>query len=196
MLLLDVRRFFYSVDHDTLRRLLLARLPEPPLQRTLDRIIRSVAGLYTDPSTASFLGWDAPGRPGLGLPIGNLTSQWWGNVYLDGLDHYVQRQRRPRAYQRYMDDFTLWGDSREELFQARDSVAAWLRAERCLELSDPGAAPARTDRPVRYLGRIVTPDGLRMPADRVRRLQDQIGRADLDRLEDLLGSARAEWCWP
>ena len=41
-----------------------------------------------------WLGWNRPQVAGRGLPIGNLTSQWWGNVYLDGLDHYVQRTLR------------------------------------------------------------------------------------------------------
>jgi hypothetical protein len=52
-----------------------------------------------------------------GLPIGNLTSQFWSNVYLNDFDGFVQRQLGCRAYLRYVDDFALFGDDRKTLWQ-------------------------------------------------------------------------------
>ena len=51
------------------------------------------------------------------MPIGNLTSQFWANVYLNELDQFVKRQLRASAYLRYVDDFLLFGDDRRELWQ-------------------------------------------------------------------------------
>ena len=54
-------------------------------------------------------------EPGKGVPIGNLTSQFFANMYLAGLDHYILEELRPGAYCRYMDDFVVWTSSMVEL---------------------------------------------------------------------------------
>ena len=130
VLCLDIRRYFYRMERTRLRNLLVRAFPEPQLAPVLDEVLASGAGLYRRRDVVQWRGWEAPGEPGRGLPIGNLTSQWWGNVYLDGLDHHVLRELRPGAYQRYMDDATLFGRSRTGLLRARDAVASWLHAER------------------------------------------------------------------
>lgn len=61
------------------------------------------------------------------MPTGNLTSQWWANLYLSGLDHYVKRDLRVSHAQRYMDDITLFSDDRRALEAAREACAVWLR---------------------------------------------------------------------
>ena len=91
VLALDVRHYFYRVDRAVLARLLFRKLPEPRLQRLLERVLESGADLYRDPALARWLGLEGHREPGRGLPIGNLTSQWWGNLYLDGADHFAKR---------------------------------------------------------------------------------------------------------
>ncbi|MCK6528241.1 RNA-directed DNA polymerase [Myxococcota bacterium] len=176
---LDMARYFYRIDRERLRGLLSRRLPEPGIRRLVDRILESGSGLYRRPEVVSWLGWSGPGEPGRGLPIGNLTSQWWANVYLDGLDHHVCRELRV-AYQRYMDDVHLFGDDPGELLRWRDEVAEWLQRERGLELKDPEARPISTRGAVSYLGYRVTPHRMwlgpkargRLPAHLRRRLRD------------------------
>jgi len=72
-----------------------------------------------------------PLRP-RGLPIGNLTSQFWGNVYLNGLDQYVKRRLGCRAYARYVDDFVLFADDKARLHGWKEEIGAWLQ---CLRLT-------------------------------------------------------------
>lgn len=72
-----------------------------------------------------------PLRP-RGLPIGNLTSQFWGNVYLNGLDQHVKRRLGCRAYARYVDDFVLFADDKARLHGWKEEVGAWLQ---CLRLT-------------------------------------------------------------
>ncbi len=191
-LALDIRRYFYSVDRDLLSDLLAGWLPEPPMRALVDTLLDSGAGLYTRPEVAAFLGWDAPLPWGRGLPIGNLTSQWWGNLYLDGLDHFAMRELRVPLYQRYMDDLTLVGDDRTALLDARDAIADWLAVERRLELSDRFAVPRTTRRPHRYLGYVVSRAGI-APGRRLRR---RLRAAMRDGDRTAVTSLARAWVWP
>lgn len=174
---LDVRRYFYSIDREILRDLVARHLPEPPVQLLLDRLLASGAGLYSRPSVAAWLDWDRPQPPHLGLPIGNLTSQHWGNLYLNGIDHHAQRTLRVPAWQRYMDDMALFADEEATLLRARDAVAAWLAQHRGLSLKDPDAPVVRTAAPQAYLGYRVTHDTFE-PGPKARgRLHANVGRA-------------------
>ena len=179
-----MRRYFYSIDRGILQRLLLSRLPEPELQALIGRILDSGVGLYQRPDVVDFLGWDRPLEAGRGLPIGNLTSQWWGNLYLDGLDHHALRTLRVPSYQRYMDDLTIFGDERDRLVDLREAIGAWLSDERHLDLKDPAARPRRCDQPQRYLGYLVSRPGI-APGPRLRGRLGPTVRKHTDRPEHL-----------
>jgi hypothetical protein len=97
-------------------------------------------------------------RRGCGLPIGNLTSQFFANVYLDALDQHVKHRLRERRYVRYVDDLVLVDEDRERLSTALQAVADFLHAALRLELN-----PARTRlRPcssgIDFLGYVIHPD--------------------------------------
>lgn len=193
---LDIQRYFYSIDRSRLMAILARRLPEPALCRLISRILESGAGLYRRSEVVQWLGWSEPMPLGRGLPIGNLTSQWWGNVYLDGLDHFVQRWVRPGSYQRYMDDFVLFADCADELLFARDVIADWLLLERGLMLKDPHRTPRRTDRTQVYLGYRVSRRGFAPGPKLVDRLASHV-RSHLSdprrEFEGFLTSMRAAW---
>ena len=61
-----------------------------------------------------------------GLPIGNLTSQFWANVYLNPLDHFIKRQLKCRAYVRYVDDMLLFSNDKKELNKWRTEIVEFL----------------------------------------------------------------------
>ncbi len=195
VLTLDVSRYFYRIDRERLRHLLFRRLPEWSLRRLMNAILESGAGLYQKPEVAEWLDWPTPGEPGRGLPIGNLASQWWANVYLDGLDHHLQRQVKVPAYQRYMDDLTPFGNDPTQLLRWREEAADWLKRERCLELKDPQAQPQSTRGSVLYLGHRVGPQGIRLGTKGRGRLPAHL-RAKLDepeRLGQVVQSFAAAW---
>ena len=60
------------------------------------------------------------------MPIGNQTSQFFANVYLNPLDHFVLRELRPELYLRYVDDFLLFGDDRDELRRFGERIRTFL----------------------------------------------------------------------
>ena len=94
-----------------------------------------------------------------GLPIGTLTSQYFANFYLDGLDHWIHETLGCGAYVRYMDDFGLWHDDERVLQGWQEEIAQWLQAQRRLELKG-SPRPARCREGVPFLGYRVTPRGV------------------------------------
>ena len=133
---LDIRSYFPSVDHGILLGLLAARLRDGPGgARLVETILASGRELYSREEVAGFYGLDRRRlreRP-QGLPIGNLTSQWWGNLYLNGVDHWIARDLKVPGYLRYMDDLVLFASSAADLRAWRDGIGAWLQTERRLE---------------------------------------------------------------
>lgn len=94
---LDVRKYFESIDHSILRAKLQRIFKDFRLLNIFTKIINSY------------------GRNCVGLPIGNLTSQYFANLYLSGLDHYMKETVKCPAYIRYMDDVVIMSRSRIEL---------------------------------------------------------------------------------
>ena len=117
-------------------------------------MLDSGAGLYADPDLLDFLGLAESYRPepDKGLPIGNLTSQLFANVYLDGTDHFAKWQLRVPTWLRYMDDMVLAGDNRGALRAQASAVVEWCAAERGLEVRICGDGPQSTRGAFRFLG--------------------------------------------
>ena len=107
-----------------------------------------------DPSTGSGQGLLAATRP-RGLPIGNLTSQFWANCYLNPFDHFVKREPRCPAYLRYVDDFLLFADDKQTLWAWKEAIVKRLARYR-LTLH-AGAHPKPVGEGIPFLGFAVFP---------------------------------------
>ncbi len=94
----DVKKFFDSIDHDILIALIQNKVKDSGTIWLLKEIIKSF-------STA----------PNKGLPLGNITSQLFANIYLDELDQFIKQQLKIKYYIRYSDDFVILSDSKEYL---------------------------------------------------------------------------------
>jgi len=101
----DIRKYFASVDHGILKGLLRKKIGCRGLLAALDNIIDSFPQ---------------------GIPIGNLTSQLFANIYLTELDHHITGTLRQRRYLRYMDDFVLVSCSKKGLHEAKRDISAFL----------------------------------------------------------------------
>jgi hypothetical protein len=116
-----------------------------------------------------------------GLPIGNLTSQWFANIFLDPLDHFCA-EVLGAPYLRYVDDFALFADSAEQLAEWRDRIEAFL-ARRRLRLHPRKTVTLSTAEPATFLGYELHPvGGRRMPEANVARAQNRL-RGIMDRLK-------------
>lgn len=105
----DIRKFFASIDHVILLDILRSRITDPRVFDLLKRIITSFQV-----------------GPGKGIPLGNLTSQLFANVYMNDFDQYVKHGLRMKYYVRYADDFVFMSHNRSELLDCLPKVAAFL----------------------------------------------------------------------
>ncbi len=172
---LDIRHYFLSIDLAILDSLMARCIKDASLLALLRNVAQSGDGLYRLPEVAAFLGLK-PGFPpqGCGLPIGNLTSQWWGNHYLSGLDHFIKRELKIPHYQRYMDDLSLFSDSRQALTAAREAIVQWLWDQRHLRLKRPGSRPKATKGSFTYLGHHCTRAGISPSTQMLKRMERRV----------------------
>ena len=194
----DIKSFFPSIDHAVLRSLLARRIRDPDTMGLIDLILASGVGVLDSEYTMQWFPGDdlmAALRP-RGLPIGNLTSQFWANVYLHELDKFVKHSLRWPAYLRYSDDFLLFGDDKADLHRCRVAIADFLVPLR-LRLHERKCVVFPTETGVDFVGFRVYPTHLRLRRDnvrrfvrRMRRLQAsyQKGEIDLDRVHASLQS--------
>lgn len=113
---------------------------------------------------------------GCGLPIGNLTSQLFSNVYLNRLDHYMKRTLHCRHYGRYVDDFYVVDTDRERLHQIVKQVRQWLKNELGLTLHEGKVVLRNVKYGVDFLGACVRPYRTETSAQCVRRMKPKIDR--------------------
>ena len=195
VLMLDMRHYFVSIDRTILLDVMARKIKDRRLLALLRMIADSGDGLYQRPHVRRALRLP-PGFPpdGCGLPIGNLTSQWWGNHYLSGLDHFAKRELKIPHVQRYMDDVALLSDSRAQLEDARGAIAEWLARERRLVLKHPHAPVRRTTETFRYLGYRVRRAGIDPGPGALRRARRRLSAlardGDVERFGRSLASYR------
>ncbi|MBI5304225.1 MAG: RNA-dependent DNA polymerase [Chloroflexi bacterium] len=149
----DVRQFFPSVDHQILRAVLARTIGDPDVMRLIDQILVSGAHVQAREYTmVYFPGDDLFAAQRLrGLPIGNLTSQFWANVYLNGLDQHIKRTLKCAAYLRYVDDLVLFADDSRTLLAWRQAIIEFLQGLR-LTLHETRAQPRPVATGLPFLG--------------------------------------------
>ncbi|MCW5558250.1 MAG: group II intron reverse transcriptase domain-containing protein [Verrucomicrobiae bacterium] len=147
---MDVEKFYDSIPHEMLLAMLRRRFRERRLIFLFERLISSY-------ETGA----------GLGLPMGALTSQLFGNFYLDPVDHLIVDRKLPRGYVRYLDDLFVWHHDRRVLLEIRDRVAGFF--ERLGLKIKNGGQVNRSTEGLPMLGLVVYPNRIRLDGDaRVR----------------------------
>jgi hypothetical protein len=101
---MDVSKFYPSVDNDILKEMFRRKIKDKDCLWLIDSIIDSSQG----------------------LPIGNYTSQWFANFFLQGLDHYIKEKLGVKYYVRYVDDLVLLGSNKKKLHKAREAISDYL----------------------------------------------------------------------
>lgn len=130
---IDVRKYFDSVDHEALKKIIRYTIADEQMLRLLDKII------------------DSNGKS-KGLPIGNFTSQYLANLYLAYFDHWAKEELGLKYYYRYMDDIVVLDSSKERLHQILDQFALYLGAELKLEIKPNWQIFPVDDRGIDYVG--------------------------------------------
>jgi len=155
----DVVQFFPSIDHVLLRAALQDMLPDDSVMWLVDKILESGQGVLSEEYNMVYFPGDdlfALNRP-RGLPIGNLTSQWWANCYLNQLDQFVKRELGCRAYLRYVDDFLLFANDKQTLWKWRKGIIERSGSLR-LTIHEERAIPRPVTDGIRFLGFVAYPE--------------------------------------
>ncbi len=162
----DLANFFVAIDKHVLARQIAHRVTEPwwlDLASTIlfhdpraDVEVRgSMAKLALALVPAHKSLFNAPADTG--LPIGNLSSQFFANVFLDGLDQFCKHQVRARHYVRYVDDFVLLHDSPQWLHQAHHRIDAWLPEHLGARLNPAKTILQPVERGIDFVGHVIKP---------------------------------------
>jgi retron-type reverse transcriptase len=170
----DIYRYFPAIDHVILKQDLRRRIA---CQRTLWLADTIIDGSNPqEPVNLYYPGDDlfTPFERRRGLPIGNLTSQLFANIHLDGLDHFVKEVLRVKGYLRYVDDFALFHDDAGQLAAWREQIEGYL-ARRRLSLHPHKTRIQPCAQPAECLGFMLLAEGRRrLPEDNVRRFRNRL----------------------
>ncbi|MGH1351221.1 MAG: reverse transcriptase domain-containing protein [Methyloligellaceae bacterium] len=176
----DIFRYFPAIDHEILKSLFRRRIACKDTLWLLDLIVER--SNRQEPVNLYFPGDDlfSPQKRHRGLPIGNLTSQFFANLYLDRFDHFATEGLQA-PYVRYVDDFALFGDAPDQLENWKQRITVHLQGRR-LKLHSKKTYIQSTDVPATFLGFELYPGNMRrLPEDNVRRFRNRL-RGMRDRL--------------
>ena len=160
----DLANFFVSIDKRVLCKQLRARVTEPWWRGLTEAILfhdpREDVEIHSPqwkmaliPAHKSLFNQPAH----LGLPIGNLSSQFFANVYMDALDQFVKHQLRCRHYIRYVDDFVLLHESPQQLNAWRAQIEAFLLRVLGVRLNPAKTILQPIDRGIDFVGQVIKP---------------------------------------
>ncbi len=211
---LDIANFFNSIHRPTLWALLKPRLQRAGLPQEAQQVAHALlrrdptaAGVQVRASAAELAQVPPHKRlinaaPGCGLPIGNLSSQFFANVYLDALDQFVKHDLKAKRYLRYVDDFVLFHRDREQLVEWQACIERFLADRLQLRLKADIRLRPLTDG-LDFLGYVIRPTHTLARPRVVTHLQDALSAweashvrgdqlhgtpADLDHIRTVLAS--------
>ncbi len=194
---IDISKYYASVNHDRLLQLLQDKIDDKPLIDLLKIIIDSTdSGNEHDSLFTPDSYYFTKGRRG--IPIGNLTSQLFANIYLHHADMYAKQQLKIRHYIRYMDDILFFHHDKTQLHQWRQSMEDFLYNELYLTINPRKVRIYPTEQGVSFVGYIIYPHYLRLRGSSVRRFKKryrkQLQALSLHKIEaDDVNKSFASW---
>ena len=187
----DIKKFFASVDHKILLNLLSKRIRDQNILELLENVIRSFN---------SDLG------NGKGIPLGNLTSQVFANIYMNEFDQFVKHNLKVKYYLRYADDFVFLSKNEKILSSFINPVREYLLRELKLELHPGKIILRKLEWGIDFLGYVVLPHYILPRAKTKRRMLKKVNTRNIQSYLGYLSHANAYylgeevknkiWLWP
>lgn len=153
---MDISKYFDSINHGILRSQIERKINDKQFLSVIYRII------------------DNGGNNGIGLPIGNLTSQFLANVYLSTFDHHVLEKSNPNAYLRYMDDFVLFDNDKAKLKALKQQIDKYLKENLVLTIKPSSVCINSKASGLTFLGARVYTSLLRIGNTNLKRVKKRL----------------------
>ena len=153
----DVRKFFDSIDHDILSELIIQKVDDEDILWLIDIIFTSFEK-----------------EKGKGLPLGNVTSQLFANIYLNELDQFAKHTLKARYYFRYCDDFVIVHNDRIFLENVIKRIERFLKNNLQLELHPNKVKIRKASQGVDFLGYVILPHAIVLRTKTKRRILRKI----------------------
>jgi len=171
----DIAKYFQNIDHATLKGLIRKRIACKDTVWLIEEIIDSakILDIYKDK----------------GMPIGNLTSQLFANMYLHELDKHIKHTLREPFYVRYMDDFIILGTDKSTLHKTRRKVAQYLKSNLHLTMNGKTQVIKIKSTGVTFLGYRIWPTHRLLSNNTKRRITKKINK-----YKKLYQKERISWC--
>lgn len=179
VLQLDIRKFFPSIDHDILFSRLARKIA---CQDTLALLKALIANSNRQDDAFFYFAEDTlftPFERKKGIPLGNLTSQFFGNLYLDPFDHYLKEVLGVKGYIRYVDDLCLFADSKEELLALIRPIEEYLARLR-LKLHPDKTKLSSTQEGFVFLSHRIYPTHFYLTSKAIRRSRRSLKKVRYD----------------
>lgn len=136
----DIRKFFGSVNHDILMKFLAEKVDDPDILWLSQSIIKSYSS-----------------TPSTGIPLGNVTSQVFANIYLDQLDKFIKHELHLKYYLRYADDFVILHKDRDFLWKIVSRIDRFLQEKLKLHLHPQKISVRKIKQGIDFLGYVCLP---------------------------------------
>lgn len=146
----DIRKYFYNIEHNIMMKIISRKIKDTRLLRLIEKIIKN-------------------NKYEKGLPIGNLTSQFFANIYLDIFDHYIKDELGIKCYIRYMDDCVIFSNSKEELKILRKQSELFLEKNLNLELKQEATYINSSLNGLSFLGKRIYRNQIRIKRENLKR---------------------------
>lgn len=146
----DIVKYFPSIDHETLKDVISSKIK---CHKTLELINKIIDSFSIDTPFQYFPGdcLFTPSERKNGLPIGNLTSQYFANIYLTSLDHFILGSLKIRSYIRFVDDFVIFHNDKEYINYCKIKIAGFLTGIR-LKIHQNKAHAYKSKNGIAFLG--------------------------------------------
>jgi retron-type reverse transcriptase len=154
----DIDKYFDSIQQEVLLEIIQRKIKDKSLLAVTARIICN------------------GGQNGIGLPIGNLTSQFFANVYLDRFDYFIKEEQKMPYYLRYMDDFVLFHPEKKVLKNLQHTVKHFLADELGLRLKPSACYFNQAANGLTFLGRRIFPNTIRIARPNLQRMKRRMAR--------------------
>ncbi len=166
----DIRKFFDSVDQNILTDILKKRIKDEETISLLDELV----GSYSSPCRERERERESRSATRKGIPIGNLTSQLFANIYMNEFDQFIKHGLGVKNYARYTDDFVVLSEDRSYLENLLSSIKSFLGDKLLLELHPKKVEILRYSRGVDFLGYVALPYHIAVRTKTKRRMMRKL----------------------